>query len=82
MLWKWCINDIKMSFWDEKKVIWLFINVSFYNTFLKKTYIKRLKNRFTAWTSIYNKLNIKQESKAFKRYARIYKIEIIDRHDP
>ena len=30
----------------------------------------------------YNKLNIKQESKAFKRYARIYKIEIIDRKDP
>ena len=82
MLWKWCINDIKMNLWDEKKVIWLFINVSFYNTFLKKHILNALKTDLLHELPFYNKLNIKQESKAFKRYARIYKIEIIDRHDP
>ena len=49
---------------------------------LKKPRIKHLKNiDLLHELRFYNELSIKQISKAFKEYARSYKIEIIDSKD-
>ena len=37
-----------MSFWHEKEAKGLFQELPFYNTFIEKPRIKRLKNRLTA----------------------------------
>ena len=51
----------------------------FYNVLIEKPRIKHLKNiDLLHELSFYNKLSIKQVSNAFRRYARTYKIEIVD----
>ena len=61
----------------------MFQKLPFYNTLIEKPWIKRLKNIDLLYKlSFYNQLNIRQVSKAFKRYARSYKIEIIDLKHP
>ena len=37
-----------MNLWDEKEAKRLFQELPFYNTFIEKPHIKRLKNRFAA----------------------------------
>ena len=55
---------------------------SIYNTFIEKPYIKYLKNVDLLHELLCNdKLSIVKISQAFKRYARGYKIEIIDSKD-
>ena len=50
---------------------------------VRKTRIKRLKNKdLLHKLPFYNKLSIEKISKAFKRYARSYRTEIIDSKDP
>ena len=83
MLWKWCMDDIKMSFWDEKEAKRLFQKLQFHNTVIKKSRIKHLKNiNLLHELSFYNELSIKQVSKAFKKYVICFKIWIIDSNDP
>ena len=54
-----------------------------YNTLIKIPRIKHLKNTYLIHElPFYDKLSIVNLSKAFKRYARIYKIEIIDSKSP
>ena len=43
---------VKMNVWNKKEAKELFQELPFYNTFIEMPRIKRLKNRFTAWTSI------------------------------
>ena len=51
----------------------------FYNVLIEKPRIKHLKNiDLLHELSFYNKLSIKQVSNAFRRYARTYKIEVVD----
>ena len=38
------MDEIKMSFWDEKEAKRLFQKLAFYNTFIEKPPIKHLKN--------------------------------------
>ena len=72
-----------MSFWDEKDAKGLFQELPFYNVLIEKLRIKRLKNiDLLRELPFYDGLSMKQVSKAFKRYARSYKIEIIDSKDP
>ena len=72
-----------MNFWDKKEVKRLFQDLSFYNTFIKKPHVKHLKDvDLLHELPLYNELNIVKTSEAFKRYARSYKIEIIDLKDP
>ena len=53
-----------------------------YHTFIEKPCSKRLQNiDFLHELPFYIELNIEKISKAFKRYARNYKIEIIDSKD-
>ena len=71
-----------MSLWDEKEAKRLFQKFPFFNAFIEKPRIKHLKNiDLLHELPFYNELSIKQVSKAFKRYARSYKIEIINLKD-
>ena len=61
----------------------MFQELPFYNTFIKKPRIKLLENiDLLDKLPFYDELSVKQISKAFKRYAESYKIEIIDSKDP
>ena len=72
-----------MSFSGWKEAKWLFQEPPLYNTFIKIRRIKHLKNTdLMHKLPFYDKLSIVNLSKAFKRYARIYKIEIIDSKNP
>ena len=72
-----------MSFGDKKEAKRLFQKLPFYNTFIEKPKIKHLKNiDLLHELPFYDELNIQKISKAFKRYASGYKIEIIDSKDP
>ena len=69
---------IKMSFGDKKKQKDCVKN---FQRFKKR--IKRLKNiDLLHKLPFYNELSIDKISKAFKRYARSYKIEMIDSKEP
>ena len=57
-----------MSFWNKKKAKHFFKNFSYI--------IHSLKNHVHELT-FYDKLSIENISKAFKKYARTYKIEMI-----
>ena len=71
-----------MSFWDEKEAKRLFKELSFYMQFIEKPYIKRYNDiDVLCKRPFYNELNIVKTSKAFKRYAKSYSIEIIDSKD-
>ena len=83
MLWKWCMEDIEISFWNEKEVKRLFQKLPLHNVLIEKPCIKHLKNiELLHELPFYNELSIKQLSKAFKWYAGTYKIEITDSKDP
>ena len=70
-------------FCHEKETKRLFQKLPFYNVLIEKPRIKRLKNLdLLHELPFYDKLSILKKSKAFKRYARSYKIEIIDSKDP
>ena len=60
-----------------------FKKLPFYNTLIKKPRIKHLKNiDLLQELPFYDELSIEKISKAFKIYARSYKIELIYLKDP
>ena len=72
-----------MSFGMKKKQKILFQTLPFYNVLIEKPEIKKLSNiELLHELPFYDKLNIIEVSEAFKRYARSYKVEIIDHKDP
>ena len=72
-----------MSFWDEKEAKGLFQELPFYNTFIEKPRIKRLKDiDLLHELPFCNERSIEKISKTFKRYTRSYRIEIVDSKDP
>ena len=80
-----------MSFWDEKEAkikhlsnIDLLHELPFYNVLIEKPKIKHLSNINFLLHEIpfYDELSVVEISKAFKGYARSYKIEILDLKDP
>ena len=74
---------IKFRFLGKKEAKRLFHELSFSNTVAEKPHIKCLKDMdFLHELPFYDKLNIEKISKGFRRYARSYKIEIIDSKDP
>ena len=66
-----------MSFWDEKEAKRLFQKLPFYNVPIEKPCIDLLHG-----LPFYDELSIVKISQAFKKYARSYRIEIIDSKDP
>ena len=74
---------IKFRFLGKKEAKRLFLEFSFSNTVAEKLHIKCLQDMdFLHELPFYDKLNIEKISKGFRRYARSYKIEIIDSKDP
>ena len=66
-----------MNLWDEKEAKRLFQELPFYNTFIEKPHIKRLKNiDLLHELPFYDGLSTTKYEKRFKRYARSYRIEI------
>ena len=71
-----------MSFSDEEEIKRLLNKLPFYNVPIEKTNIKKLDNAdMLPELPFYDELNIAKTAKAFKRYARIYSIEIIKDKD-
>ena len=71
------------EFWNEKEAKNLFQTLPFYNALIEKPEIKKLSNiELLHELPFYDELSITEVSKAFKRYARSYKVEIVDHKDP
>ena len=69
----------KNKFWNEKQANKLFQILSFYNVLIEKPKIKHLSSiELLHELPFYDELSVAEISKAFKRYARSYKTEIID----
>ena len=76
-------KSYKNEFWNEKEATELFQILPFCNFLIKKPKIKHLSNiQLLHELPFYDELSVVEISKAFKRYARSYKIEIIDSKDP
>ena len=72
-----------MSFWDEKETKRLFKELPFYNALIEKPCINCLSNIDRLRELPFcDELSFVKTSKAFKRYARSYSIQIIDSKDP
>ena len=73
----------KNEFGNENEAKNLFQTLPFYNVLIEKPEIKKLSNvELLHELPFYDELSITEVSKAFKRYARSYKVEIIDFKDP
>ena len=71
-------REYKNEFWNEKEIL------PFYNVLIKKkTKIKHLSNiELLHELPFFDELSTVEISKAFKRYKRSYKVEIIEPKDP
>ena len=68
-----------MGFWNEKEAKRLFQELPLYNALIEKPRIKHLKNiDLLHKLPFYEELSIVNISQAFKRYARSYKVKILD----
>ena len=66
--------------WDAKR---LFQILPFYNTFIEKPEIKKLSNlTLLQELPFYDELNIATNSSAFGKFAKTYKVEIVNKKDP
>ena len=60
-----------------------FKELPFYNKYIKKTKIKRLKNiDLLSELSFYEELNVIKTNHAFRGYAMSYKVELVEKKDP
>ena len=72
----------KNELWNEKEAKNLFQTLPFYYVLIGKPEIKKLSNvELLHELPLYDELSITEISKAFKRYARSYKVEIVDHKD-
>ena len=72
MMLKWNIEDIKMSFLDEKERKMLFQKLQFYNGVIEKQRIKHFKNKDLLYElPFYDELSIAKISQTFRRYVKI-----------
>ena len=73
----------KNEAWNEKEAKKLLQTLLFYNVFIEKPKIKHLSNiELLHKLQIYDELSVAEISKTFRRYARSYKVEIIDQKIP
>ena len=69
----------KNEFWNEKEAKELFQILPSYNVLIEKPKINHLSNiELLHELPFYDELSVAEISKAFRRYARSYKVEIID----
>ena len=70
----------KNEFWNEKETKELFQILPFYNVVIEKPKLKHLPTiELLHELPFYDELSVAEVSKTFKRYARSYKVEIIER---
>ena len=68
--------------WNEKEAKNLFQTLPFHNVLIEKPDIKKLSNKELLHELPFcDELSIPEVSKAFKRYARSYKVEVVDHKD-
>ena len=68
--------------WNEKEAKSLFQTLPFY-VLIERPEIKKSSNvELLHELPFYDEMSITEVSKAFKRYARSYKVEIVDHEDP
>ena len=73
----------KNELWNEKESKELFQILSFYNVLIEKPKIKHLsKMEFLHEFPFYDELSVVEIPKAIRRYARSYKVVIIEPKDP
>ena len=73
----------KNEIWNKKEAKELFQILPFYNVLIEKPKIKHLSNiELLHELSFYDELSILEISKAFRRYARRYKVKVVDTKDP
>ena len=66
--------------WDNKNLVKI---LPFYNILIEKAKTRKLSNAELLYQlHFYDSLSIKEISKAFKKYAKSFSIEIIDSKDP
>ena len=71
-----------MGFWDEKGTKRLFQKIPFCNALIENLRIEHLINKgFLHDLPFYHELNIPKISKAFRKYVKNYKIEVIHSKD-
>ena len=76
-------NTYKNEFWNGKEAKNLFQTLPFYNVLIGKIKIKKLSNaELLHELQFYDELSVVEISKLFRRYAKSYKVEIIDHKDP
>ena len=69
------------EFWNEKEAKKQ--TLRFYDVLIEKPEFTKLPNiELLHELLLYDELSITEVSKAFKRYARSYKVEIVDHQDP
>ena len=75
-------NPYKNEFSNEKQAEELFQILPFYHVLVEKPKVKHLSNReLLHELPFYDELSVVEISKAFKRYARSYRVEIKDSKD-
>ena len=73
----------KNEFWNEKEVKQLHQILPFFNVLIEKSKIKHLLNKaLLHGLPFYDELSVAEISKAFRRYPKSYKVEIIEPKDP
>ena len=72
----------KNEFWNEKETKELFPILPFYKVLIEKPKIKHLSNiELLHGLPFYDELSVVEKSESFRRYARSYKVKIIEPKD-
>ena len=74
---------VKEKVKSHPHVVGYFKELQFYNRYIKKPKIKRLKNiDLLSELPFYGELNVITTDHAFRGYAMSYKVEIVEKKDP
>ena len=75
--------EVKQKVKSHRDGVDYFKELPFYNRYIKKPRVKRLKNiDLLSELPFYEELNIIKTNRVFRGYAMSYKVEIIERKDP
>ena len=73
---------VKKEVKSHPAVVDYFKELPFYNRYIKKTRVKRLKNIDLLSEIPFKELNVIKKNHAFKGYAMSYKVELFEKKDP
>ena len=73
---------VKKEVKSHPAVVDYFKELPFYNRYIKKTRVKRLKNIDLLSETPFEELNVMKTNHAFRGYAMSYKVEFFEKKDP